>query len=145
VEQSPGSLGPALERSIVEVPPALIEPRSFEFTWMLRPAPPQIWISEFPLTENEPAILGCVTMIGTGATTSTMAATAMALADEVGEPSNPIRVVFRVRVMVIWITVGGSARLTPGAVVGRAMTTWSAAAPPKPLLRAKTQGVLVPR
>src|SRR5437879_4712907 len=93
-----------------------------------------------PFEESAPARVGWVTKIGTGATTSTMAAIAIALIWDVEGPTNRISPVRRVLSTVTRIKFTGSSadKLTPGAAVegGKSTVTVSLADPPKPLLRA---------
>src|SRR5258708_4061330 len=106
---------------------------------MLLSGPPQIVIVGVPFMENAPGKVGWRTMIGTGLTLSTTAATPMALADEVDDPRNCISPVVNVRVMVTWITLavfagsGDVANETPGNEVGKLTATVSEAVPPNPL------------
>jgi hypothetical protein len=109
---------------------------------MLLPAPPQIVIFGFPPSRRDPDKVGCVTIIGIGAITLTMAATPTALALEVGEPSSRIKLVSRVRVIVTRSRFTGSLEervvgSTPTEpALGKSKATTSLAVWPKPLLRA---------
>src|SRR6476660_4165901 len=97
---------------------------------MLRSGPPHIVIDGFPFEDIAPLSVGWVTKIGTGATTSTMAAIATALIWDVEGPTNRISPVSSVLSTVTRIKLGSPPdRLTPGAAVegGKSTTTVSLA------------------
>jgi hypothetical protein len=77
-------------------------------------------------------------MIGTGETTSTIAATAVAFTVVVDGPRNRTREVSTVRLTVTWISATGSVgdRVTPGADPGNVTATVSAVVPPNPFFSA---------
>ena len=116
-----------------------------EFTSILLDGPPQMVIVGLPFELSAPESVGWVTRMGTGATTSTIAAIPIALTVEVAGPSNRISPVFNVLWTVALITVTGSTvdRVTPGTAPepGKSKVTVSAAVPPNPLAAAYLQGV----
>src|SRR6266550_4394390 len=107
---------------------------------MLLVGPPHILIVGPPFMANDPASVGCRTIIGIGESTLAIAATALALAVEPVEPSSRINVVFRLRVIVTRIRLGSSSveSLAAGTPmlsgVGKSYAT-SGVVTPKPFRR----------
>src|SRR5215469_3910040 len=101
---------------------------------MLRLGPPQIVIDGVPCTESDCVSVGWVTMIGTGDTTLTIAAVAVAFTVVAVGPKKRISVVATLRDTVTRIRVTGSVveRVTPGAEAGKSTVTVSLAEPPNP-------------
>src|SRR5437667_6673546 len=111
---------------------------------MLLLGPPQIVTVLPPFFWNEPLSVGWRARIGTGETTATMAAVAVARSLDVDGPTNRISPVCTVREIVTRRRLTGSdASVTPGAGVLNSTNTVSSEPPPNPLLRAYTHGVVV--
>src|SRR4051794_17660411 len=115
---------------------------------MLLLGPPQIWMVVVPFVDKAFAIDGCVTTMGVGFSTLTIAAAAIALTGVLAAaPTSLVNPVATLRVMVTRNTFTGSdadsdAGSSPTvAAAGKSKATVSFAVPPKPFFLAWTQGV----
>src|SRR6266851_3322472 len=125
VKHLPESAGPACERSTPEVP-GVKAVGLIELTCMLRVGPPQILIKALsPTIVSASGRDGWVTRIGTGATTSTIAAMAVAFTlVKVASPTKRINVVLTSLCTVTlmrWVV--SDEKATPGAAVSSGNAT----------------------
>jgi hypothetical protein len=116
-----------------------------ELTWILLDGPPQMVMLVLPFPDNAFAAVGCVTMMGVGETTSTIAAVAVALMEVVAAaPKKRMKLLCTWRLMTILIWFGLSLESVPeypDAVVGKLTVMVSSALVPKPWYDAYLQGI----